>query len=295
MPAPVLPHLVPDADSLALDGWQLLSGDEWVPLPDAVDSWDYNTDLQVRFSGRIDAERFMRSTGLDDTASLAWTLSWRNTEGRLSGCVAAQPTTLTSAFALEGILRGSDLGPVVELRATLALAEPFSSSAPGVATRAGSVLHTDRARVVLVGDLARFPATTTDFAARGLDPDASWALDIPTDLNTPVLGGIVLLINERDTELVVAVSTGSSRGKGLRDHLHEEVAAQLLDHAVANAELLQADDWEPDTLGSVLWHLAARADGGLPRLTALRGDDPAKYRALLIGEARRSGLGRSLS
>lgn len=294
MPVPVLPHLVPDPGCLHLDGWCILDHEEWVPLSDSIDSWDYNTDLRLRFSGTVDAVEFQRSTGLTATDPLVWVLGWRNIDGRLAGHAGTIPLVMGEPFSAEVVLPADELGPVVELRATLALAGRADPETPGAATQPGSILHQEVVRLVLVGDLARFPVTTTDFASRGLDPDASWALDLPSDLATPVLGGIVLLINERDRELVGAVATGSSRGKALLEQLQEEVAAQLLDHAVANADALLEEDWEDDTIGKVLRHLGGRVDGDLPVLVALRNENPAAYQALLIGEARRSGLGRRL-
>jgi hypothetical protein len=72
------------------------------------------------------------------------------------------------------------------------------------------------------------------------------------------------------------------------------VAVQLLDHAVAHAAELEADDWDEASLGATLSILADRVDGGVGALAALRASHPTAYRAKLVGEARRNGFGRRI-
>ena len=146
----------------------------------------------------------------------------------------------------------------------------------------------------MVGAGGRFPVMIVDFDASGLYNAASWVLDLPDDLDSPVQGSLVLLINSNDTDLVAAAS-GKRRGsERLLEDLHEQVAVQLLDHAATHAEELEAGDWGATSLGSTLSILADRCEGGVAALANLRSTHPAAYRAKLVVEARRNGFGRTI-
>jgi hypothetical protein len=293
MSRPVLPYLVADRASVTTDGWRIEENGAWTPLPAALADWDYNTDLHLQMDLVVDHDRFLHSTGLDELDPLRWSVSWRAVDGRIGKCAYLAPAMLDGPVSFDVSLPGPQLGPIVQIAARLVLAAAPSVPRPGRASLPGSILWERHDTLSLVGDLARFPVVVTDFAASGLDVDASWTLEI-ADLSAPVLGGLLLLINVADVALVKAVTRDAKAGEELRDHLHEGVAIRLLDHAVVHADVLSEQDWDEGTLGRSLRLLVARSELGLGALCALRERRPAAYQAALVGEARRNGAGRLL-
>ena len=62
-----------------------------------------------------------------------------------------------------------------------------------------------------------------DFDASGLDNAASWVLDLPDDLDSPVQGSLVLLINSNDTDLVAAASGKRDATQHCSEHLYHRL------------------------------------------------------------------------
>lgn len=290
----VRPYLIADPGSVQFGAWEYRHGDTWEALAGAVSDWDYNTDLQIRASVAIDAEAFRESVGLESDVELRLTVGWRCTDGRIGDRALSVPVGEATPDELLVMLPGNRLGPEIDLATRIVLAADVPATRPGVAHLAGSVLWEQITKVLLAGVGGRFPVMVVDFGASGLDADASWVLDLPTDLGAPVQGSLVLLINSCDSDLVAAASGRRKGAEGLLEDLHEEVAVQLLDHAVAHAAELEADDWDEASLGATLSILADRVDGGVGALAALRVSHPTAYRAKLVGEARRNGFGRRI-
>lgn len=291
----VLPYLVAPPGAGSHSGWQRYDNGDWVDLPDALADWDYNTDLQLRATVSVDVDAFLQSTGLGADAPLVWVVSWRAVDSKVGATLDMRwlsAAEIGDLVAFDVTLRGQAIGPIVELRTRLELAGDWPASGPGCATYPGSVLWQQVYTVAVQGDLARFPVAVIDFAASGFDVDASWVLDVPADLSSPVLGGLLLFLNSRDTALITALNTDPDGP--LVSGLTEAVGAELLDNAVARTEELLADQWDDGTLGRTLLLLAERAQGGIKELARLRDNQPSGYKALLVGEARRSGLGRSV-
>lgn len=296
----VAPHFVLAPTDATLGTWELFDGDGWVTLPEELAEWDPLTDLLVRRTVGLDLAAARTSTGLSDDRELRWSVWWRAGDSHLCPISATTFAAEESAI-LQVTLPGAELGASVDLRTRLVLADEGLQSAPGVAWRAGSVLLDDSQRINLIGSMAQFPVAVIDFEAAGLDPDASFVLDIPESPSMPVLGALQLLVNSRDERLVRALA-GSGRkdpaSLELVSQMEEGVFAMLLDHATEldRADLLAGADWEEDTLGRALVMLTARAERsrGLAGLVQLRDTEPAKYRAAVVGEARRQGVGRAL-
>lgn len=295
MTATVLPYLVAAKGAAAHGGWELRDGETWRGLGDALNDWDYHTDLHIAAVVTVDADAFFASTGLDEDASLRWVVSWRSIDGKLGATALLRDATRTGLdepVRLEATLRGDELSPIIDLRTRLVLAEAHAAGSPGVATRPGSILWEDVHTVALAGDSARFPVDIVDFSAAGLDPDASWVLDVSDDLSAPVSGGVQLLLNERDHSLVGAVNNDPNGVLALQ--LVEDVAVEFADHAVRHADDLRAEEWNKGSIGETLSLLTRRADGGIAGLVALREARRGAYRAALVGTARRCGSGRTI-
>lgn len=293
MSAPVRPYLVAGPGAVDFEGWRIESDDGWVPLPQSLPDWDYNTDLVLRSSLTVDVDELRAGTGISNGV-VRLAVSWRTTDGRVAHSAFTTEVGHTTSGPLRLTMPGTLLGPEIDIHTRLVLGEDLPDAEPGVARLAGSVLWENITRLRLAGEGSRFPVVVLDFEENRLDRDASWCLEIPEDLSTPVQGGLMLMINSRDADLVAAASGTSGAARQLLTEMYEQVGAQLLDHAVVHAEELLSEVWEQGSIGATLFALARRVDGGLEALLALRENRPAAYRAMLVGEARRNGAGRTL-
>lgn len=292
MTSAVRPHLLADPAAVRFDRWSIESENGWEELPPTLADWDYHTNLRLRGEIDVDLSLLRTSTALTATTPLRVSVSWRSRDGRIGSTALLAPVEDDGQHVLDVVLPGRRLGPEIDLAVRIVLADRNRDPLPGAPRLAGSAIWEHVTRLGLVGDGARFPVMVIDFADSRLDPDASWVLDLPTDLGSPVLGRLALLINSRDSQLVNAAAGRGRQSASVLDQLFEQVGVQLLDHAVAHATELLDDEWEPGTLGATLMALAARSEGGLSELVQLREQRPSAYRARLVGEARRNGVGR---
>lgn len=293
---PVMPYLTADASAVDLDPWEYEQGaGQWTELGSHVPDWDYHARLRLRRRVRIDPEAFALQTRLAHDVVLLWSVGWRCVHTRVGDAVAPVTVVPGAPQQIEVELRGDRIGGELDLLCRVVLGAPYDGPA-GSARAPGSILFEDRQRVALVGGAARFPVAVIDFADAGLDPDASFVVDVPDDLDTPVHGGLLLLVNRRDDELVSAVQSmsGGRSADPLVQRLEEDAAVALLRHAVNHARELE-ESHDDDTLGGALYELAQRVPGGLERLAGLRAERTATLETALVGEVRRLGLGRSLS
>lgn len=282
------PYLVADPQAVAFSGWTLASGETPGPLPEILPDWDYNTNLLVGSVLDLDRHRIEHDTGVAATAALRVVVSWRSVDGRVGTTAHVEDLGDTAHLRLDAVLPGADLGPEIDLRVRLVLANDIAGAGPGVARLAGSILWEHSTPLVLVGDASRFPISVLDFAACGLDPDAGWVLQIPDQLDAPVLGEFALLLNARDTGLVASL-TGTTAQEPALQTMFEQVTVQLFEIAVERVDDLDEASWEPGTFGAVLAALTDRVAGGARALATLRLQHPTKYRTVLAGEARRNG------
>lgn len=294
----VAPFLMVPPSLVSLGDWELNLGQDWVPLPDVLPEWDYNTDLRLRRTAGVDRNAARLAVGLSIEAELAWLVSWRATDSKLAGSAALQMVTDDSTL-ISVVVPGRELGAALNLYTRLVLASEADGATPGAPRHAGSVVAEHSQRVILQGDLGQFPVALVDFARCGLDPDSSFVVEIAGDPSTPVLCGIQLLINSRDIRLVDAISgrDASPAATELVSVMEEDVGTQLLDHIVRHYDEFSSDVWEDDTIGQAGLELVRRIDSiqGLKSLSDLRETNYVAYRTLLVGEARRNGLGRRIS
>jgi len=264
-----------------------------------MSDWDYNTDLHLRRIAHIDLAAARSAAALPNDAALVWLVSWRATDSKLAGSAPRLPA-VDGPTIINVILPGRELGAALDLFSRLVLATDTPDSAsPGSARHAGSILTEHVQRLVLQGQLGQFPVSLVDFAACGLDAEASFVVEMVDDPSAPVLAGLQLLINRADEALVAAVSgyDTSPAASGLLAVLEEQVAVQVIDHVVRHAEEFLLQEWDDDTIGQVGLELVRRIDrvSGLRALAELRETNSPAYLTLLVGEARRNGLGRAIS
>jgi len=291
-----MPYLTADGTAVALGPWELeTAADEWRGLGTYLPDWDYNTTLRIRRGARIDLATFAAQTRIAPGTPLRWSLSWRSVDTYVSGAMPPVPVDASDDRTLEAELRGEQVGGRIELYCRVVLGERHDGPV-GAASDPGSILFEDRTTLTLVGEAARFPVAVIDFHAAGYDKDASFVVDVPEDLATPVHGGLLLLVNERDRALVGAIERRrvGRDADPLLQQLEEDTAVAVLRSAVERSDELRAEQADA-TVGAALRELGRQVHGGLERLSALRSEPPARFHTALVGEARRLGLGRQLS
>jgi hypothetical protein len=295
MGADVLPYLVPSQEVVTWEPWTYWDGEDWPPLPDAIDGWDPGTDIHVSRYVRIDTARLLEDTRLQPH-DLAIVTSWTSSTSGMTEAAPRAPLDHSGVTKTDGTLRGDRIGGVLRLRCTLMLTSTPATQTPGVAWLAGSILSEHQHRLALEGALSMFPVHDVDFSHTSLPPEASWHLETSTELTAPFLGTFRLLINNRDGELMTAAARGTKdkRQQALCDELEHGVAMMLLELAIMlRADLADRDNWPPDTVGDVLSRtLAAAEQSNL--VPAPNGPyDVATFRTRLAAATRATGHGRS--
>lgn len=291
-----MPHLTADTTAVDLGAWEYeRAAGEWSDLGTHVPDWDYNTSLLLRRSVRVKASLFESQTRVAAGTPLRWSVVWRSVDTYVSEAVTPVDVDGVDTQTLTVELPGNRVSGRLDLYCRVVLGAMHDGPV-GSAREPGSVLFEDKRSLALVGDAARFPVAVIDFEAVGLDPDASYVVDIPEELETPVHGGLLLLVNQRDHALVAAIERRNP-GRApdpLLQQLEEDTAVTILSHAAEHAGELSATQ-EDGTVGGALRELARQVPGGLNRLADLRSESIARFHATLVGEVRRLGLGRGLS
>lgn len=285
------PYLLPDVTGVVLGAWERYDGEDWSPLGDQVDGWDPETDLVLRRSAEADWVKLKEQAGLESEFPVAVTTSWTASTSQMRALIATKQVPSFGRVTVQGVIPGRRASGVLELTTTVAIVTDWPDAPAGFARRAGSVFLTQTRRVTLEGSGSLFPVAIIDFTHTGFHPDASWHLTSPHDLSAPFMGTFLLYINERDTELVKAI-TASRPGAAQRvlvQEVHHQVAMTMLELAIEAEQHdgLLDSDWPAESAGDVLKSLRIAA-GGQPPV------DTADRRTWLAGISRRTANGRAL-
>ncbi|EMF29182.1 hypothetical protein ACPCIX_13515 [Streptomyces pseudogriseolus] len=256
----VLPYRVPAEDVVSAETWRLVVEDGEVPLPEAMPDWDYQMDLSLRRTVRVDLERARRQSGLPDDTPLVLSAVWTATGSNLSGPAQQIPMP---AYA-DGIaefhfrLRGADLGGLLLLDTALLLAERRVDARPSTPRRAGSVLWSDRQTLRLQGDAPQFPMAVIDFARTSFPDDAAWHLQISGGLDSATMGSLLLLVNERNSTTANAFQKASKPGPVDRivlSAVYADAARIMVEHALNQDDFTEDTDFPEGSLGATLLNL----------------------------------------
>ncbi|WAU06490.1 hypothetical protein STRNI_005000 [Streptomyces nigrescens] len=240
-----------------------MTEDGEVTMPDALPDWDYQMDLHLRRTVRIDVDRARSQSGLPADAALALAAVWTATGSNLSGPASHVRLTGsgTSTVELDIQLRGSDLGGLLLLDTALVLAERRDSTSPSAPRRAGSVLWSDRESLRLQGDAPQFPLAVIDFARTSFPDDAAWHLQISGGLESATMGSLLLLVNERNT----CTSTAFERAGRPRpvdrvvlSAVYADAARTLMEHALSLDDFVDDAQFPDGSLGATLMSLFDR-------------------------------------
>ncbi|MFF9662439.1 hypothetical protein ACF1FY_10110 [Streptomyces althioticus] len=256
----VLPYRVPTEDVVSADSWRLVVEDGEVPLPEAMPDWDYQLDLLLRRTVRVDLERARRQSGLPDDAPLVLSAVWTATGSNLSGPAEQIPMSsdATGIAEFDFRLRGADLGGLLLLDTALLLAERRVDARPSTPRRAGSVLWSDRQTLRLQGDAPQFPMAVIDFARTSFPDDAAWHLQISGGLDSATMGSLLLLVNERNGATANAFQKASKPGPVDRivlSAVYADAARIMVEHALNQDDFTEDTDFPEGSLGATLLNL----------------------------------------
>ncbi|MER5662668.1 hypothetical protein ACGFY3_03330 [Streptomyces mirabilis] len=245
---------------MAAEPWFLVTEDGEVVMPEALPDWDYQMDLHLRRTVRVDLDRARSQSGLPSDAALMLSAVWTATGSNLSG--PAQHLRLlesgmgTAEFDFR--LRGADLGGLLLLDTALVLAERRNDARPSSPRRAGSVLWSDRESLRLQGDAPQFPMAVIDFARTSFPDDAAWHLQISGGLESATMGSLLLLVNERNTVTATAFeNAGKPRqlDRIVLSAVYADAARIMIEHALNNDDFAENADFPDGSLGATLLSL----------------------------------------
>jgi hypothetical protein len=289
-----LPFVRPPREVVAADAWMVTHGGELYELPGHLDSWDYNTVLQLNRDVRIGVDAIREASGLGADSRLALvvasfaTATW--CRERLFYRVLTQNE---EQLRLEVEIGGGELGGTLELRTAVVLdAGDGNAGSSFTAHLPASVVWEDRHRVRLQGDAPLFPISVVNFERAGFSPHAPWHLAIGTDLALPLHAAIRLYLNADSASVVAAFSSAASPTDEQRAILraaYADVARLMVEHAL-NQEALHdsAVVWDVDSLGFALSALMHRYFPGadLSALRLRRVDHPTDFGTELLSKLR---------
>lgn len=286
--AAAAPYLLPPEEAVVGHEW---STSEGVPIGDRLEHWDPFTELNAVRVVEVDVDAVRTACMLGEDAALALAATWKSSRTRLSG-----QGPVVELGALGGLVRvavslsvpGTVAGGRLDLRTRLVLRHPGDAPSLISPRRVGSTLWTDEARIALEGAAARFPITAADFTTSHRYPDtAAWALEWnPDDLESPVLGGMRLLVNSGHEALLAALRSGNSdaRASAVRSFVTFDVARSLVRGGLQSERFVEdPEGFQEGSVGRMLFELLAAAWPGIPvtTLAARALDDPSRLDAEL--------------
>ncbi|MEU0450195.1 hypothetical protein [Streptomyces tendae] len=256
----VLPYRIPAQDVVSAGPWRLVVEDGEVPLPEALADWDYQMDLHVRRTVRVDPDRARKETGLPTGAALMLSAAWTATGSNLSG--PAQHVRLTetaeASVELDFRLLGADLGGLLRLDTALLLAERRNDVRPSSPRRAGSVLWSDREVVRLQGDAPQFPMAVLDFSLTSFPDNAAWHLQISGGLESATMGSLLLLVNERNTVTTTAFQNAAKPrpiDRVVLSAVYADAARIMIEHALTREDFAEDAHFPDGSLGATMLSL----------------------------------------
>ncbi|MGW0961491.1 hypothetical protein ACWD4K_21270 [Streptomyces gelaticus] len=237
-----------------------MTEDGEIAMPEALPDWDYQMDLRLRRTVRIDLDRARAQSGLPADAALMLATVWTATGSSLSGPGQhlRLPQAGIVAVEVDVELRGADLGGLLLLDNALVLAERRSDARPSSPRRAGSILWSDREALRLQGDAPQFPMAVIDFARTSFPDNAAWHLQISGSLESATMGALLLLINERNTVTATAFeNAGKPRpiDRVVLSAVYADAARIMVEHALGHEDFTEDSDYPEDSLGATLLSL----------------------------------------
>ena len=269
------PFRRPPGDVVTTGPWSRPAADGREPLPEALADWDYGTTLILHRAVTVDGARARTLAGLAENAAVDLSVQWHASSSALRGrawrCAVPAVDAFQAAIAFD--LPGADLGGSLELTTSLVLRTPAAGSSAAAPRRPGSVLWSDRHRVLLQGDNTLFPIATADFHDLPYPTGAGWYLHMDEDLEGAALGSILLLVNERHEVVMralAAAATPSEADRRVLSVLRTDVLRVLVERALTDEDFTDDIDHPAGSLGSLLTHVLRNTFPAMFTLEALR-------------------------
>jgi hypothetical protein len=242
------------------EAWRLVTEDGELELPEAHPDWDYQTDIRLRRSVRVDLDRARAGSSLTLETPLTLAAVWTATGSNLRGPAQRVPIEGAGMVTVEFdvLLHGMELGGVLILDTALVLAEGRTGGSFAAPRRAGSVLWSDRRSLRLQGDATQFPMAVIDFSKTSFPDRAAWHLQIGEKLDAATMGSMILLINERNEVAATAFKNAARPrpvDKVVLSAVHADAARIMIEHALRRQEFNDDAFFEEDTLGGTLMRL----------------------------------------
>lgn len=250
-----MPFRVPDPGSAVFAPPQVMATGGTARSGEQVPAWDYLTHVTVSARVDVDAEQFLRATGLPTFEGVHVVLlvdcpatgfrAVRSTQARSGEPTWIEIEVLPHLTAVE-----------LEVRQGVALIGSITSGDLTVAHQAGSRLLMDARvhRFPLEGAGVGFPIEAFDFAAAGQPAGAVWRLNFrPDDLSQPYATSVRLWVNTGHP-----AADELLRGRpGLEQSvLFNDVLAQMFMAVAASESITRDDEYGEGTVGAVLDELA---------------------------------------
>ncbi len=263
------PYLLPPETAVASQPWTTEDG---APVGDRLEHWDPFTELDLVKVMEIDLDAVRTACHLGADAAFALTATWYSSRTRIAG-----DGPVVELGSSEGLVRaalslcvpGTESGGRLDLRTRLVLRHPGCEPTQISPRRVGDTLWTEESRIALEGGASRFPITAADFKESQRYPDAAaWVLDWdPDDLETPVLGGMRLLVNSSHDTLLATLRSGSSdsQAAAVRSFVTFDVARSLVRGALQSERFVEDPQaFHEGSVGRMLFELLAMCWPGVP-------------------------------
>lgn len=296
MPNVALPYKIPAASRILASPWLLVIGQaELGELPNEIPEWDYNTDLQISRRVRLDLPAIYSDAELPPSTPLHTTVVWESSGSRQRRRAFQQLVDGRHEIDIDCTLYGSEIGGTLTIRTIVCLAESRSLPvAPFTAHLAGSVLWDESTTVRLEDDAPQFPVTIIDFALTNLPEQSTWFVQIAGDLDSAAMGSLLLCINQSNGAVAAAfenASTASADQLATIRSVHADVARQLVEHALSDADFDHDVDYPDESLGRMLQSLVQRLfpDQDVQDLRVRRNTLPTLFSAEVQGAVHTIG------
>lgn len=276
------------SDAVEFEGWRLVTDDDTVDLPNALEHWSYQTVLSL--TGEIDIARcaLLEACDLATDSELAIAVRVRSDVTGITRVVYFMPLPPTGECrtTVRFELPGQELAGRLYLE-TLVVATDPKPLTPVAARVRGSILWSGRQATELQGIGSQFPTDAVDFEQWGRpNRSAGWELQI--DLSDPEAlfhSAVRLTLNTSRTDIVrLLEGDRSEKIQLLRRTLHWDVTRQLVSAALGHDEVVGAEfDPGARTVSGVLRNLLSMVWPDVPVATLQRWliDDPSRIETYL--------------
>lgn len=271
MKAIAVPYL--RASLAASHPWQLARGDELDDLPEHLEGWDPNVDLEVRRHVHVDGATVSEQCGLGADATVRLVAGWRSEPARARSYPYRHPLLLPANFegTVSFVVPGDSVAASVTLVVGLVLIHPGKNPSKLAARIPGSWLWGDQRELRLEQTRGRFPMEWTDFAASGLPAEAPWFLDWPNqDWEAPLLGSLRLKLNGTNAAMsrLLEFAEEDPRRRLVVRSAILDVAKQMVIAALCSEEFAAKHAHFPSgSVGACVLNILATAFPGTPPAT----------------------------